>query len=73
MVSGCPSADGWRRRAVFWHVCDPSEGRIHPGKKRRDVCATRPIKGSQNHQSEGNQAFSGPLAETRQEIYVRLW
>jgi hypothetical protein len=27
----------------FWHVCDPPipKGRIHPDKKRRDVCATR--------------------------------
>jgi hypothetical protein len=39
---------GWRRRAVFWHVCamrhaGQTQGRIHPDKKRRDVCATREI------------------------------
>jgi hypothetical protein len=41
-------AAGWRRRAVFWHVCGSpncsppiSKGRIHADRKRRHVCATR--------------------------------
>jgi hypothetical protein len=33
----------WRRRAFLWHVSAPLtlKRRIHPDKKRRDVCATR--------------------------------
>jgi len=63
-----PLTHGWRRRAVLWHVCalvqeEATERRIHPDKKRRDVCATRKL--SRRLQGRGLSVHFGPRASSK--------